>query len=69
MLDYQLFSKVLAAQLIPKHSRQLLDQTFTEQELEESQDQYTPAWSPVFYKDDNDILFIDLQLNIECFLS
>ena len=33
----------------------------TDQEIKESMDQYTPAHAPVFYKNDPNILFIDLH--------
>lgn len=34
---------------------------FTEEEIKESMEQYHPAWSYVFYKDDPDVLFLDLH--------
>jgi len=34
---------------------------FTEQDIKEAMEQYHPAWSCAFYKDDEDILFIDLH--------
>lgn len=34
---------------------------YTEEEIELTKDQYSPIHGPVFYKDDNDILFLDLH--------
>jgi hypothetical protein len=34
---------------------------YTEDDLENSKEQYHPAWCCVYYKDDQDILFIDLH--------
>ena len=34
---------------------------YTEEQIKESMDQYTPAWCPVKYNDEDDVLFIDLH--------
>ena len=34
---------------------------FTEEQIRESMEQYHPAWSCVYYKDEKDLLFIDLH--------
>lgn len=34
---------------------------FTEEQINDSMEQYTPAHAPVFYNDDSNILFIDLH--------
>ena len=38
-----------------------LKNKFTEEDIKSSMEQYHPVWSPVYYKDDNDILFLDLH--------
>ncbi len=34
---------------------------FTEEDIISSMEQYHPVWSPVYYEDDSDILFLDLH--------
>lgn len=34
---------------------------YTQEEMDSVNSQYHPVWSPVFYSDDNDILFLDLH--------
>lgn len=50
-LDTKKYPKLVGKELKP----------FTEQQIKDSREQYTPAWCCVRYNDDTDILFIDLH--------